>query len=70
MSDAASNPAPRAIIIAGPNGAGKTTFAREFRTNPAGEPARPAPHADCNTPNSRLARKTAAEQARPSGDLP
>ena len=30
MNDAASNPAPRAIIIAGPNGAGKTTFAREF----------------------------------------
>ena len=30
MSDAAPNPAPRAIVIAGPNGAGKTTFAREF----------------------------------------
>jgi predicted ABC-type ATPase len=32
MNDAASKPAPRAIIIAGPNGAGKTTFAREFLT--------------------------------------
>jgi predicted ABC-type ATPase len=30
MSDTASKPAPRAIIIAGPNGAGMTTFAREF----------------------------------------
>ena len=30
MTESATRPRPRAIIIAGPNGAGKTTFAREF----------------------------------------